>query len=56
MRIWRLWAGGGGSVMVAIPTQVVEVGEGTLRVELMTGEVVGTESLAVTCWMLKYMA
>jgi hypothetical protein len=37
--------------MVAIPTQVVEVGEGTLRVELMMGEVVRTESLAVTCWI-----
>ena len=35
--------------MVAVPTQVVEVGEGTLRAEPMTGEAVGVESFAAPC-------
>lgn len=34
---------------------VAEVGEGTLRVDLMTGEVVGIDALAAPCWTSRYI-
>jgi hypothetical protein len=39
-----------------LPLEVAEPGVETLRVELMTNEVVGIEVFAVPTWTSKYMA
>ena len=41
--------------VLALPLEDAEVEEGTLRVELTTGEVVGIDAFAAPCWTSMYI-